>query len=124
MPRNMSFALTTEQFKARTKTVTRRFGWWCLKPVDILMGVEMALGLKRGEKVRRLGLIRVVSVRGESLDAITLEDCALEGFPDSSPQEFVRMIYEHYGCNETDRVNRIEFEHIQEGENEDSRTIG
>jgi len=27
MPRNMSFMLTTEQIKNRTKTVTRRLGW-------------------------------------------------------------------------------------------------
>ena len=48
MARNMSFALTTEQFKARTKTVTRRFGWWFLKPGDVVRGVEKAMGLKPG----------------------------------------------------------------------------
>ena len=31
MPRNMSFAMTTKQAKAKTKDVTRRFGWWFLK---------------------------------------------------------------------------------------------
>ena len=38
--RNISFMLTTQQFRNRTKTVTRRMGWWNLKPGDILMGVE------------------------------------------------------------------------------------
>ena len=32
--RNISFALTTPQFKARTKTVTRRKGWLMLQPGD------------------------------------------------------------------------------------------
>ena len=36
MPRNMSFSMTTGPFRARTKTVTRRFGWWFLKPGDVV----------------------------------------------------------------------------------------
>lgn len=32
--RNMSFALTTKQIINRTKTITRRFGWWFLRPGD------------------------------------------------------------------------------------------
>ncbi len=60
MPRNMSFSMTTAQFRARTKTVTRRLGWWNLKPGDVIMGVEKAMGLKKGEKVKRLGRIRIV----------------------------------------------------------------
>lgn len=71
MPRNMSFAMTTGQFKARTKTVTRRFGWWFLKPGDVVRGVEKAMGLKKGEKVKALSLIRIVAARPEPLNAIT-----------------------------------------------------
>ena len=51
----MSFAMTTPQFRARTKTVTRRFGWWFLKPGDVVMGVERSRGLDRGEPVHRPG---------------------------------------------------------------------
>lgn len=52
MPRNISFALTTPQFRARTKWVTRRLGWLFLKPGDTLMGVEKGMGLKiNGETV-------------------------------------------------------------------------
>lgn len=40
MPRNMSFALTTDQVKDRVKTVTRRNGWWFLKPGDIVNAVK------------------------------------------------------------------------------------
>jgi len=114
MPRNMSFAMTTEQFKRRTKTVTRRFGWRFLKPGDVVCGVEKAMGLKKGEKIKRLGLIRIVSVREEPLCFITVEDCEKEGFPDMEPAEFVEMMREHYGPAIADLtpVNRIEFEYI------------
>ena len=65
MPRNISFALTTDQFRARTKTVTRRLGWETLKAGDILMGCERCQGLKKGEKIKQLGPIRVVGVSRE-----------------------------------------------------------
>ena len=32
MPRHMSFSMTTEAVRNRTKTVTRRLAWWDLKP--------------------------------------------------------------------------------------------
>jgi hypothetical protein len=47
--RNISFSITRFQFCDRTKTVTRRLGWAKLKPGDVLMGVEKAMGLKKGE---------------------------------------------------------------------------
>ncbi len=112
MARNMSFALTTEQFKARTKTVTRRFGWWFLKPGDVVRGVEKAMGLKPGEKIKPLGMIRVCSTRSEPLDAITQDDVVREGFPNWTPEQFVSMLVEHYGVSPTAKVNRIEFEYL------------
>lgn len=114
MTRNMSFAMTTAQMNARTKTVTRRFGWWNLKPGDIVCAVEKGMGLKKGEKLKRLGYIRIISTRTEPLDAITQEDCIREGFPDYSPGMFTDMIQDHYGCEPNDISNRIEFEHIEE----------
>lgn len=119
MPRNMSFAMTTEQFRRRTKTVTRRFGWWDLKPGDVVCGVEKAMGLKKGEKVRRLGLIRILSVRTEPLDAITQEDVALEGFPDWRPADFIAMICAHYRCEPDALINRIEFEYMRDSNGKD-----
>ncbi len=112
MARNMSFAMTTEQFKARTKTVTRRFGWWFLRPGDVVRGVEKAMGLKKGEKVVPLGMIRIVSVRAEPLCAITEDDVIKEGFPDLTPDAFVTMLVNHYGVAPDATVNRIEFEYI------------
>ncbi len=112
MPRNMSFTLTIEQFKNRTKTVTRRFGWLFLQPGDIVCGVEKSMGFKKGEKIKRLGEIRIISTRREPLNEITKEDCVKEGFPDLTPSEFVDMIVKHYNCSRFDTINRIEFEYV------------
>ncbi|MBL4800733.1 MAG: hypothetical protein JKY45_02495 [Emcibacter sp.] len=115
MPRNISFAMTTQQVRNRTKTVTRRYGWLFLKPEEILNGVEKAMGLKKGEKINRLCQIRVVSVRQEPLQAITQEDVIKEGFPDWTPAEFIKMIVDNYGKHPSELINRIEFEYVDEG---------
>lgn len=122
MPRNISFALTTNQIKNRTKTVTRRLGWKNLKAGDILNACVKCMGLKPGEKIERLGQIRVVSVRRESLSAMDQpSDCPLnygtteaqkEGFPHLSGCEFVTMFCENMGCKDTEEVTRIEFEYV------------
>lgn len=66
--RHMSFALTTEQVRARTKTVTRRVRWLFAKPGDIVQPVVKGQGLKKGETVEKIGApIRFVSVRREPL---------------------------------------------------------
>ena len=113
MARNMSFALTTEQFKARTKTVTRRLGWDFLEPGDIVRGVEKTQGLKLGEKLKPLGFIRIISMRQEPLDAITQEDVVAEGFPNLNVDEFVAMLVAHYNVTPDRFFNRIEFEHLE-----------
>jgi len=112
MPRNISFSLTTPQFRNRTKTVTRRLGWWALKPGTVLCGVEKVRGLKKGEKVKRLGLIEVVSVRRERLDAITAADVSREGFPEMTPDAFVEMFCRTHRCGLDAWVNRIEFRYL------------
>jgi len=114
MPRNMSFALTIEQFRARTKTVTRRFGWGFLKPGDVVQGVEKTMGLKKGEHVIPLGMIRIVSIRKEPLNAITQEDVIREGYPGWTPEGFVLVLADHYQVYPGAIVNRIEFEYIEE----------
>lgn len=112
MPRNMSFSMTTPQFRARTKTVTRRFGWWFLKPNDIVCGVEKAHGLRKGERIVRLGMIRIVSIRTEPLNWITHAELDLEGLPDTSPREFVAGLCERYRKQPHSAINRIEFEYL------------
>lgn len=107
--RNMSFAMTTKQYVEGNKDVTRRFGWGFLKPGDRVMGVEKGMGLKKGEKINRLGAFTVKSVRREPLNAITKRDCIREGFPDFTPKQFVDMLCKHYGVKPTAICNRIEF---------------
>lgn len=123
MPRNMSFALTTEQFRNQTKTVTRRLGWDNLKRGDILNGCEKCQGLKKGEKVVKLGQIRIKHVTKQRLNLVTLEDCTREGFPKMSPVEFVRFFCQHNKCEPYTLVNRIEFEYLGIV-NEDDTYIG
>lgn len=112
MPRNMSCAMTTKQVKARTKTVTRRYGWWFLNPGDVVNLVEKSMGLKAGEKVKRLCQVRIVSTSPEKLNQITQADVIKEGFPDWTPEQFVQMIVDHYHVNPDEILNRIEFEYI------------
>jgi hypothetical protein len=123
MPRNMSFMLTTEQIRSRTKTVTRRNGWWFLKPGDVLNACVKCMGLNPGEKVERLATIRVVSCRPEPLVRMVrdrhygLRETTKEGYPAGTakhePREFARMFMEHMGGNLETPRNRIEFEHIE-----------
>lgn len=109
--RNMSFSLTTPQFKARTKFVTRRLGWKTAKAGDLICGVEKAMGLKKGEKMVRLGIIRIVSARRESLMSITAEDCVLEGFPDFTPEQFIKMLCVANSIKPYKIITRIEYEY-------------
>lgn len=113
MPRLMSFALTTRQFKDRTKTVTRRLGWLHLRAGDIIEGVEKAQGLKKGEQVKYLGRIRITSTRREPLDAITADDVRREGFPGWSPERFIAFFTKSHKCTRDRHVHRIEFEYLQ-----------
>ena len=113
MPRNISFAMTTEQIRNRSKTVTRRFGWGFLKVGDRLWGVEKAMGLKKGEKVKRLALIEVVSVGYEPLEDITQDDVIKEGFAGWTPRMFTDFIVKHYKCERHKPINRIEFKYVE-----------
>lgn len=108
--RNISFALTTGQVRAKTKTVTRRLGWLNAKPGDRLQPVVKGMGLKSGETVERIGAhIRLVSVRREPLNAITADDVTREGFT-MTPDEFVVLFCRsHKGCAPDTEVTRLEF---------------
>jgi hypothetical protein len=110
----MSFALTTPQFLARTKTVTRRLGWAYLKPWEVLGAIEKGQGLGKGGHVTHLGLFRIVSVRREQLDRITKAECAREGFPGMLPAQFVSMFMHANKCPRNIEVTRLEFEYLDE----------
>lgn len=113
--RTMSFALTTQQIRERTKTVTRRMGWGRAKSGDLLVAVEKGRGVKIADRVK-LGVIRVVSVRREYLDRITDEEVEAEGFPGKTAAEFVAMFTANMKCRPDQIVTRIEFEYVQEEE--------
>jgi len=118
MARNISFALTTDQFRNRSKTVTRRKGWKFLKPGDVLNACVKCMGLKPGEKIERLGQIRVVDVREERLDLMIAnpeygsQDATKEGFLELTGHDFVMMFCDHMRCLPADYVTRIEFEYV------------
>jgi len=120
---HMSFALTTDAIRARTKTVTRRRAWWGLQPGQLLQAVVKGQGLRKGEHVQKLAVIRVVSVRSERLDALIhdtsygLAECAKEGYADHPdlrwPDRFAAHFAAANNCALTDYVNRIEFEYVE-----------
>lgn len=115
MPRNISFSMTTPQFLDGSKDVTRRMGWMNLRDGDVLCAVKKSMGLRKGEKMQRLGLIRVVSMRREPLGIITQDDVVREGFPDWTPEQFIEFFCIGHKCRPSSIVTRIEFEHIASG---------
>jgi len=113
--RHMAFSLTTPQVLDRTKTVTRRagFGWMTLRRGQLLQAIEKGQGLKKGEQVQKLAVIRVRTVHLETLAAITPDDVRAEGFGDLPPHDFVSFFCRtHKGIQPTSEVVRIEFEYV------------
>lgn len=123
MPRNMSFSITVDQMRSRTKTVTRRVGWKFLNVGDKLNAVVKAMGLKPGEKIERICEIRVVDVRREPLREMTrdldygFEETTKEGYPPGTqkhwPSAFVEMFCNAMGVAPDIIVTRIEFEYVE-----------
>ena len=116
----MAFSHTSPQILDRSKTVTRRTGWRYLRPGDLIEAVEKSRGLKKGERVRTLGVLRVVSVRVEPLsrlvtDARYAEDeLPREGFPCWSRDDFIAMFLRVNSLKSTAvKVTRVEFEYVQ-----------
>ena len=114
MARNISFMMTTEQVKARTKTVTRRIGWKNLRKYTVLNACEKCMGLKKGETVNILCQIKVISVGRERLSDIIhrVTDLQKEGFPQLTPWGFVEMFCREMECTPETEVTRIEFEYL------------
>lgn len=111
--RNMSFMLTKEQIRNKTKTVTRRTGWRRLKAGEIVMAVEKCQGLKKGEKMDKICPIKIIDVSMEMLGDITPEEVVKEGFPEMGTIEFIDMFCRtHKGVNYSTIITRIEFEYI------------
>jgi hypothetical protein len=115
MPRLMSVSLTTDQVRARTKTVTRRAGWLMLKPGDELTLCRKVMGRRKGEPLERIVNVEVIDARREPLNAITAADVAAEGFPEWTPAQFVAFFCaSHKGIGPGDDVTRIEWRYLGE----------
>lgn len=112
MPRNISFSLTTEQIRNKTKIVTRRLGWKFLKPNDVLNACEKCMGLKKNEKVKRICQIVVKTINREPLNHITKDEVELEGFPELSRRDFIDLFCKANKCQPHTIVTRIEFEYL------------
>lgn len=112
----MSFALTETQYVDGTKDITRRLGWLTLKPGDKFMGVDKAMGLKKGEKSRVLGASIVLDVRREPLFYITDKEVEREGFPGKTAAWFVEMFCKANKCTPMVEITRIEFKRLKDGE--------
>lgn len=117
--RNASFSLTTQQMRDGTKDVTRRLGWEHLRPGDQLRACVKCMGLKKGEKIKVICIIEVVSTRREPLNRMLedvvygFEECRREGFPHFTPQQFVDFFCaSHKGCMPETVITRIEFKKV------------
>jgi hypothetical protein len=112
--RRISYGLTQDAFEDGTKDVTRRLGWLFLKAGDHLRAVDRVMGFKPGQKARELGIVEVISVRRERLDAITPDEVRREGFTARShtPKWFVDFFCSHMRCTPATVVTRIEFRRI------------
>jgi hypothetical protein len=118
--RRMAFSHTAPQILDRSKTVTRRTGWRYLKPGDLIQAVEKSRGLRKGEPVRSLAVLRVVNVRVEPLARLAADpryaedELPREGFPCWSRDEFIEMFMRVNRLKSAAaKVTRIEFEYVE-----------
>lgn len=119
MPRLLSVALTEPQVRDRSKTETRRLGWWedkhgrrLLHPGDRLTLCRKVMGRKPGEPLVRLAEVEVTAVYRERLDAITPEGVAAEGFPEMTPGQFVVFFRQHMRCQPDTVVTVIRWTYL------------
>jgi len=116
MPKMMSFALTTTAMYLGRKYVTRRTGWNFAKPDDVYTAVEKAQGLKKGQHVKKIGDIRIVTTEKTNLGALIVDkpygyrEVILEGFSGMTPSEFCDLFQEHNSkITYHTKINRIQF---------------
>jgi hypothetical protein len=128
--RRISFNLTQEQVRNRTKTVTRRLGWRNVKVGEVLRAVDR-LRVKNAET---LAIIEVVSARRETLfellkaadgsgydggdkNPYAISEMEREGFPGMAPLAFVALLTEGNGLSphaNNVEVTRIEFRYLDQ----------
>lgn len=114
--RFISFSMTIEQCRARTKTETRRTGWLGETAGTRLLAVSKVMGFRKGERIDDIaelfGAIELVEVRREPLNAITPDAVEREGFPGWTPDDFVRFFLSKrrdYGADSLVTVMRFRW---------------
>lgn len=124
MPRLMSVAFTEDAVRNRTKTVTRRKGWWedkngrrLVKVGDTLKLVRKSMGRKPGEPIVIVAEVEVVDIRREPLDyaiyAYGTDEMRREGFPGLDPREFVQKYFvDAQGMNPREFITRIQWRYL------------
>lgn len=121
MARLMSVAFTEQAVRDRTKTVTRRKGWWqdkngrhLVKVGDRITLCRKVMGRKKGEPLERICDVEVVQIWRERLSSITWQDVCREGFPGMNPATFVQKFFvEAQGMSVSDEVTRIEWRYFE-----------
>ena len=123
MSRLMSVAFTEQAVRDRTKTVTRRKGWWedkngrrIVKPGDRIALCRKVMGRKKGEPLERIAEVEVVDVRRELLGYLYHEQDALirEGCGHMTIPLFIANYFEPQGLGPWDEVTRIEWRYLDE----------
>lgn len=127
MPRLMSVAFTEDAVRSRSKTVTRRKGWWedkagrrILMPGNRLTLCRKVMGRKPGEPLERICDVEVVSMRREPLNTLRerkdwRDELAREGFPDLDVNTFMRRYFvDAQGIGPHDVVTRIEWRYLDD----------
>ena len=120
MSRLMSVTLTEQAVVDRSKTVTRRLGWWAdkngrrlLVPGDHLTLCRKVMGRKQGEALVRLAEVEVVDMSRQQVRvANTPDEAAREGFPDWTWGQFVAFFCKEMRCEPTTVVTRIEWRYV------------
>ena len=112
--RQMSVTATVGPVQRHEKTDTRRLGWKNLKPGELTQLVEKGQGLKKGEHVKKICVVRILSNQRESLCAIYDEPdgCKREGFPELTPDQFVAFFCNLNNCYQITPVNHIKWEYV------------
>lgn len=123
--RNMAFSMTKAQIRAGTKTVTRRMGWDNLAVGEEFCAIEKGQGLKKGEKIVRMAILRCVSNSRERLFALIerpaygKEEAKREGFPEMDGIDFVNFFCRGHRepngdrCTAQSKPSRIGFEYVK-----------
>lgn len=120
---NMSFFLTQQQVRNRTKFVTRRLGWRHLKRGERFTAILKGQGIPKGGKVERICQLECVQNWPEPLSvmindpAYGKKEATKEGFPEMSGQQFAEMFIRHnnrpaHPVTLDTPINRIEFKYV------------